>query len=250
MTKQLDLFEEIVAEVTVITKKKSKPRSSSLSKKDFDLLEYKRILNQEPPKKLLKTNKEFGNKYIPLQVIEQMLQAIFDAYEIVIPFAPVLIEGQVLTTVNLIVHHPVLKIPLTYSGTSCVPLIAADNQQMKWNHRNIPAGKGFAIMNASKEIGQIFRAEKDDYTDVMRDYFDEKQKVKDESPEVKAKEELKKRLLEMIKASKTVESLIKKEQQILKLNDKEVDEAYSERFNELKPYIQPPSDNAKLDIKY
>jgi len=226
MTKQLDLFEEIVAEVTVITKKKSKPRSSSLSKKDFDLLEYKRILNQEPPKKLLKTNKEFGNKYIPLQVIEQMLQAIFDAYEIVIPFAPVLMEGQVLTTVNLIVHHPVLKIPLTYSGTSCVPLIAADNQQMKWNHRNIPAGKGFAIMNASKEIGQIFRAEKDDYTDVMRDYFNEKQKVKDESPEVKAKEELKKRLLQMIDKSGTVESLKKKLKAVDGLMDEQVKERY------------------------
>ena len=226
MTKQLDLFEEIVAEVTVITKKKSKPRSSSLSNKDFNLLEYKRILNQEPPKKLLKTNKEFGNKYIPLQVIEQMLQAIFDAYEIVIPFAPVLMEGQVLTTVNLIVHHPVLKIPLTYSGTSCVPLIAADNQQMKWNHRNIPAGKGFAIMNASKEIGQIFRAEKDDYTDVMRDYFNEKQKVKDESPEVKAKEELKKRLLQMIDKSGTVESLKKKLKAVDGLMDEQVKERY------------------------
>ena len=231
MNEQLDLFKDILSEVRKVTKKKPKPKSSVLTKKSYDLIEFKRILNQEPPKKLIKINKEFGNKFIPLQVVEQMLMAIYDAYEIVMPFAPTYIEGQVITVVNIVVHHPILKIPLTYSGESCVPLIAAEDTNMKWNHRNIPGGKGFAILNASKEIGQIFRAEKDDYSDIMRGYFEKKKK--EPSKEDQAKAHLKTRLLKMINASKTISSLRKKEKQIAELKDKEVAEAYMKREIEL-----------------
>jgi len=232
MEQQLDLFKDVLAEVTKVTKRKKKSKGSVLAKKEFDLLEFKRVLNQEPPKKLVKTNKEFKNKFIPLQVVEQMLNALYDAYEVVMPFAPTYIEGQVLTVINLIVHHPVLKIPLTYSGISCVPLIAAENTNMKWNHRNIPGGKGFAILNASKEIGQIFRAEKDDHSDIMRDYFENKKEMVSEDD--KAKAHVKTRLLKMIKAKKTLNSLHKISDDVKKLNDSEVIMKFNKKEVELR----------------
>jgi len=232
MEQQLDLFKDVLAEVTKVTKRKKKSKGSVLAKKEFDLLEFKRVLNQEPPKKLVKTNKEFKNKFIPLQVVEQMLNALYDAYEVVMPFAPTYIEGQVLTVINIIVHHPVLKIPLTYSGMSCVPLIAAENTNMKWNHRNIPGGKGFAILNASKEIGQIFRAEKDDHSDIMRDYFEKKKEVLSEDD--KAKANIKTRLLKMIKAKKTYKSLHKISDDVKKLNDSEVIMEFNKKEVELR----------------
>tara|TARA_R110000824_G_scaffold131428_1_gene293482 strand:+ start:75 stop:779 length:705 start_codon:yes stop_codon:yes gene_type:complete len=223
MNEQLDLFKDILTEVTKVTKKKAKPKGSVLSSKAYSLLEFKRILNKEAPKKLIKTNKEFKNKFIPLQVVEQMLMAIYDAYEITMPHQPVLMEGQIITTVTITVHHPILKIPLSYSGVSCVPLIAAENTNMKWNHRNIPGGKAFAILNASKEIGQIFRAEKDDHSDVMRDYFEKKKEV---TKEDEAESHIKTRLLKMINAAKTITSLRKLEKQIATIKDKEVAEVY------------------------
>ena len=231
MEQQLDLFKDVLAEVTKITKRKKKSQGSVAAKKEFDLLEFKRVLNQEPPKKLIKVNREFGNKFIPLQVVEQMLNAMYDAYEVVIPFAPTYIEGQVITTVNITVHHPVLKIPLTYSGISCVPIIAAENTNMKWNHRNIPGGKGFAIINASKEIGQIFRAEKDDHSDIMRDYFEKKKEVVTKEDEEAI--ELKKRLLNFFKTVKTLESLKKQSKKVIALRDKEVYNAYKSKEEEL-----------------
>ena len=231
MTEQLEFtFPELEKEIKKLTKPKKKSKSSALTQKEFDLLEFKRILNQEPPKKLIKTNKEYGNKYIPLQIVEQMLLAIFESYSIEIPFAPTLMEGQVLTVVNLIVTHPITKEKLTYSGMSCVPLIAADNQNMKFNHRNIAGGKGFALLNASKDIAQIFRAEKDDHTDIMRDYFEKKQ----EAPVDEAKENLKKRLIKMIEASKTKDSLSKKFEKVKELDDSEVSAFYKTKLKTLK----------------
>jgi hypothetical protein len=221
------VFKDLVTEVAIITKRRKKPAKSK--NKDYDLIEFNRVLNTEPPLKLIKTNKEYKNKYIPIQVVEQMLLAIYGAYEIVIPFAPTLMEGQVITVVNIIVHHPILKTTLTYSGLSTVPLIAAESLNMKWNHRNIPGGKGFAILNASKEIGQIFRAEKDDYSDIMRDYFEKKAEVTEED---KANGILKNRMLKMINTSKTIAQLQKRAGDN-DFKDKDLKEAYMKKKLEL-----------------
>ena len=102
---------------------------------------------------------------------------------------------------------------------------------MKWNHRNIPGGKGFAIINASKEIGQIFRAEKDDHSDIMRDYFEKKKEVVTKEDEEAI--ELKKRLLNFFKTVKTLESLKKQSKKVIALRDKEVYNAYKSKEEEL-----------------
>lgn len=234
MNNQMKLeFSELEKEINKVVKKKKKPAKNKLSQEEYDLLEFKRILNQTPPPKLLKENKDYHNKFLPLQVVEQMLSALFTAYQITIPFAPTEMQGQIMTVVDVKVLHPVLNIWLTYSGLSSVPLIAAENQNMKWNHRNIPATKGFAIINATKEIGQIFRAEKDDHADVMRDYFEKKQDATEETPEQKADKEMKKRLITLIGKSKTLASLRKKQDSVAKLSNTEVTDAYNIKLDEL-----------------
>ncbi len=141
----------------------------------YGVLEHKRVLSQDTPFSLVKKNSQYGNKYIPLEYIEFMLDCLYTHREVVIPFAPTYIEGQILWVVNLIVHHPVTGEKLTYSGQACVPLISANQENHKYNHRNIPAGESFAIMNASKKIGNIFNPERNDHIDVMKDYFTKKQ---------------------------------------------------------------------------
>lgn len=226
MGKQLNLIEEIEK----ITGVREKPKSSALKEKDWDLLEFKRVLNESTPKKLLETNKEFGNKFLPLEVVEQMLSAIYDAHEVIIPFSPIVVEGQILTTVNLVVHHPVLKTTLTYSGMSCVPIISMD-KDFKWNHSNIPASKAYAILNASKEIGNIFRVSDNDYKEVMKPYFKDKL---DKSVEVsEADQESIKRLLAMIPRKRTKASLLKIRESVDALNVKELFVAYNEKMKSL-----------------
>ena len=168
-------------EIKELTKRKKLPSRSKLSASEFLALDIKRILNQECPPSLLKKNKQYNNKYIPLEVVEQMLHAIFKHHEVVVPFMPQYVEGQMLWIVNVIVHHED-GTKLTYSGNSCVPIIGPDKENMKYNHRNIPAGEGFAIMNAAKKIGRIFRAEHDDQSNVMAPYFEKKVEAV-ESPE-------------------------------------------------------------------
>ena len=113
-------------EIEKITKRKTTKTVES------GLIEHKRILAQDTPKSLIKKNSTFKNKYIPLEHVEFMLSCLYDHHEVVIPFAPTYVEGQVLWVVNLIVHHPVTKEKLTYSGNACVPLISADQENHKY----------------------------------------------------------------------------------------------------------------------
>jgi hypothetical protein len=163
-----------------ILKFRKQPKNSTKDHDEWALLEHKRVLSQDPPKSLLKYNKQFGSKYLPLECIEFILNAMYIHHEIVMPFPPMYVEGQILSFVNIVVYHPVSELKLTYSGQACVPLIAAEHENMKYNHRNVPASHSFAIMNAAKKIGNIFNAERGDYSHVMEPYFSSKQK---ESPE-------------------------------------------------------------------
>ncbi len=181
-----------------LLERKRQNKESTIDPDEWDLLEHKRVLSQDPPKKLLKTNKQYGNKYVPLEAVEFMLNALYIHHEVIIPFPPVYIEGQILFVVNLIVIHPVSEMKLTYSGQSCVPIISPKHENSKYNHRNIPAGESFAIMNAAKKIGNIFNAERGDYADVMKPYFENK-KIGASSNDVEVD-----RIKRMIKASKTL----------------------------------------------
>lgn len=216
-------------EIKKLTGRKSKPSKTKLSEYDWDMLEHKRVINQSPPEKLLKKNEQYGNKFLPLQIVEQMLLALYDHYEVTIPFQPQYIEGQLLYHVTLTVHHPISKQKLSYSGTASVPLIPASGD-FKWNHRNIPGAESFAILNAAKKIGQIFRAEHDDHSDVMKDYFEKKQISSIDS----ALENEKRRMLKLIPTIKTKGALTGLLGSVKKINDSEVTALFNAKMEILK----------------
>jgi hypothetical protein len=173
-------------ELEKLVKLRDQPSSSNEDQFEWMLKEHRRILNQSPPPELLRTNKQYGNKYLPLEAVEFILDSLYIHRQVVVPFPPVYVEGQMLWVVNLIVHHPVTDKALTYSGQACVPVIAAEHENMKYNHRNIPAGESFAIMNAAKKIGKIFNVDREDYVDVMEPYFNKgKNKVSPEFDRLK-----------------------------------------------------------------
>lgn len=196
--KQLEInFEE---EVNNLIASEEKPSSLNISDKEWKLLEFKRKINQRPTENLIKTNQNYGNRYIPLQVIEIMLNAIFESVQYIVPFQPSFVEGNIIFTIIVRVKHPVTGDWLDYTGTSAVPIHTA-NGHIRDIHSNLPAGKSYAIMNAVKHIGQLFRAESDDYTRVLDSYFEDKQE------EAKSPEE--DRILRMIEAADTLEKLNK-----------------------------------------
>lgn len=232
MEKQIEIdFSEIEKEVVKISKKKKKPTVSNLSQYDYDLLEHKKKLNQKPPDSFLKTNSFYGNKYVPIEISERILSALFDSYSFVVNIPPIVEEGNIIFFVNVIVKNPVTKEFETYTGTSSVP-IKPINGTLRDIHPHIPAAKTFAIMNGCKHIGRLFRAENDDITNIFDSFFEKKQK---EVPaEDKAKGYLKKRLFKMISNSKTKTSLKGKLKKIKELNDDEVNKAYENKLKELK----------------
>lgn len=214
--------------VTKLTKPRLQKKNSVLTKEDYDLLEFKRIINTNCPEQLLVTNKQYGNKDLPLAVIYKMLSALYPSYGVTTPFAPQYIEGQIVYTVHLNVFHPILKIIETYSGTSSVPLIPASGD-FKWNHRNLPGAEALAVKNATKKIGPLFRNDKEEFSDIMATYFEDKQKKSVDKPT----EEKKKRLLAMISAKKTIASLEKISDSVMDLSDRDLIYAYDEKFRDL-----------------
>lgn len=177
---QIDIFGEIYKEIEEVTKKKvTTKKKTKAEQKEYDLLEFKRILNQNPPAKIIKVNPNYGNKFIPLQVIEIMLNAIFESFQITMDIPPMFIESNIVFFVNVIVKHPVTGEILTYAGTSAVPIKDKDGK-LTDIHTNLPAGKSYAIMNAVKHAGPLFRAESDDYTKIFDSYFEKKQTEKED----------------------------------------------------------------------
>jgi hypothetical protein len=147
------------------------------------LLHHKAMLNQKPPAKFLKKNPFYGNDYIPIEILERMLNAIFDTYHPEFAFAPTTEEGNILFYMNVVVTNPVTKQIERYPGVSAVP-IKPLNGTLRDIHPHIPAAKSFAIMNACKHIGRLFRAENDKVTEIFDTYFEDKIEEKQKlSPE-------------------------------------------------------------------
>ena len=232
MSEQLELFKGVEKEVIKITKKRNRYKNSAIPEDEYELLEFKRIINQKPPDKFLLVNQNYGNKYIPLQVLEMMLRSIYISYEVEMVKDPIITHDNICFFINVIVKNPVTKEKEIYTGASAIPLMPVDGK-ITDIHPRIPAGVSFAIMNACKHIGRLFRADNDDVTKVFDSYFEKKQ-VKKKNPLIEKKEELKKRLLEMIAVSTTTESLAKKEKEVKKLAAKEVTDAYYDKERELK----------------
>ena len=225
--KQLDLFEQVENEVKKITTQRKKRKDSNRTDEEHKLLEFNRVLNQRPPTKLIKENPHFKSKYIPLQVVEIMLKAIFGSFQVSVAHTPVISEGNIIFGINLILIHPITKEKLSYYGVSAVPVLPA-NGSIQDVHPHLPAAKSYAIMNASKHIGQLFRAEADDYTKVFDTYFEDKMNEKKKANPIVD------RLLKMIAAAKSKKTLEKYRKDVEELGDIEVSAAFEDKFKNLK----------------
>ena len=225
---QLEIdFKDIEKDVEVFKAKRK------TTKKDIELalLKFKEILNNPPPKSFLKKNPFYGNDYLPEEVIERMLSALYTSYSFKFSFQPIVAEGNIIFFVDVILTNPVTGLIETYPGTSAVPIMPA-NGTLRDVHPHIPAAKTFAIMNACKHIGRLFRGENKDVTNIFSSYFTDK--IKEVlSEDDKAKAHVKTRLLKMIKAKKTRESLEKISEDVMDLSDHEVNIAYANKFNSL-----------------
>lgn len=223
MGEQLDLFPKLEEEIKKITKKRKKRKDSPMPDSKYNLLEFKRIINQLPPKSFLKWNTNYENHYIPLQILEMMLRSIYISYEPIIKKDPIVVEGNIIFFVDVVVKNPITNAKETYTGASAIPIMPKAGTVTDI-HPHIPAGVSFAIMNACKHIGRLFRAENDDCTKVFDTYFQDKQK------EIKTPDDnMKDRLLKVIKASKTIKSLERKGANVKALGDSDVYEAYYEQ---------------------
>jgi hypothetical protein len=218
-------FDEVDKEISGIVSEKKK----TTSVKD-DLLNHKATLNKVPPKSFLKKNSFYGNMYIPIEIIERMLSALFLSYSFKMNIPPIVEEGNIIFFIDVEVKNPVTKEVETYAGTSAVPIKPAHGQ-LRDIHPHIPAAKSFAIMNACKHIGRLFRAENDDITKVFDSYFENKKE--EVSEEDKARQNLKNRLIKMINNKKSIPSLLKMEDDVKKLEDDEVWVLYNEVHSKL-----------------
>lgn len=217
--KQLEIdFSELEKEVLELIKPKKAVRQT----KAVRLLELKRILNLSPTKKLIAVNPQYGNKYIPYQVMKIMLNAIFESYQIVMRFPSKTIGNNEVFYMDIIVKNPITGDLQTYSGTSSVAI--ADKGKEHLNHQNIPAGKTFSVLNAAKEIGNIFNAEPDSHISALASYFEDK--IKKMTPEVD-------RMLKMINNCQTISSLQKLENNVMP----EAKNIYTKKYNELTQII-------------
>ncbi|MHA2009954.1 MAG: hypothetical protein ACW980_21785 [Promethearchaeota archaeon] len=219
-------FDKVDKQIDVLTKQVSTSSSSDNDK----LLLHKATLNKVPPKSFLKKNTFYGNMYIPIEIIERMLSALFLSYSFKMNIPPIIEEGNIIFFMDVVVINPITNEKETFTGTSAVP-IKPVHGQLRDIHPHIPAAKTYAIMNACKHIGRLFRAENDNITKVFDSYFDNK--VKEKKGDV-ARDNMQRRLLKMIENKKTLQSLKKLSSEVVEFNDSDVSKAFESKQKELK----------------
>lgn len=228
MNEQLEIdFSVVEKEIAKIIKKPKNHKSTV----ENDLRAFKAVLNKKPTDVMLKKNSFYGNMYIPQEIIERMLSALYLSYNFVITTPPIIAEGNIIFMIDVILKHPVTGSVETFSGVSAVPIMPV-NGTIRDIHPHIPAAKTFAIMNACKHIGRLFRAENDDITKVFDTYFEDKEEKPELSVVEKEKLEEKERLLEMINNKKNKESLIKLSKAVRDLDDISVSIEYGNKHRE------------------
>jgi len=226
---QLELeFSDIEKKVKTIVNRKKKTGEAKIKDNELALLKFKAILNQKPPSKFLKYNSFYGNKYIPIEILERMLSVLYISYSFKFSFQPVIAEGNIIFFMDIIVKNPITLEFETFPGNAAVPIMPL-NGTKRDVHPHIPAAKSYSIMNGCKHIGRLFRAENDDITKVFDSYFEKKIESITETPEQKKKTIMKNRLIKMINHSKSLESLKKKYQDCLNLKDDEIIKIYNKK---------------------
>ena len=145
---QLEIdFSVIDKDIAVIVEKPKKHAQHKPPTVEEDLKAFKAILNRKPTDAMLKTNSFYGNKYIPIEVIERMLSALYLSYNFEMVIPPTVEEGNIIFYINVILKHPITGSTETYTGVSAVP-IKPINGTLRDIHPHIPAAKSFAIAQA------------------------------------------------------------------------------------------------------
>lgn len=137
---------------------------------------YRKLVNTPPNPKWIKVNKySQGAKYIPIRIVEQLLDRVFVARQVIQVGEPKILGNAVVISVQLNVYHPFLGW-LSYAGVGAVPIelkatkynddgnyvsgartaIDFENINAKALHKNVPSALSFAVSNAAKKIGPLF----------------------------------------------------------------------------------------------
>lgn len=210
-----DAIDKYIAEETTI------PVDGTELLEGTSLLHFKSVLNKKPPKTFLKKNEFYGNLYMPLEVSERILSALFKSYSWNFSCPPVVEEGNIIFCVTLTVVNPITEEKETFIGTSAVP-IKPVNGTTRDIHPHIPAAKSYAMMNACKHIGRLFRAENDNITKIFDTYFEDKMKEPELSKEAD-------RLIRLINKATKVSEVQKYNDRLIDL--KQTDKITGDEYN-------------------
>jgi hypothetical protein len=122
------------------------------------------ILNHEPKNDWVKEHPTIrGYKYIPIEVTEYLLTALFTRWWVEIKDTK-LVANSVVVTVRLWVIDPLTQQPMFNDGLGAAPIQtdkgagAIDFNQMKASaiQMGAPAAESYAIKDASEKFGKIF----------------------------------------------------------------------------------------------
>jgi len=122
------------------------------------------LCNQQPAATWIKTNEYAGNsKYIPVGIIETLLQRIFKEFSVEVLREGVMFNA-VYCTVRLHINNPADGKPMFYDGvgavqlqtkkgTSPADLININNNAVMMA---LPMAKSYALKDAAEHIGKLF----------------------------------------------------------------------------------------------
>lgn len=196
--------------------------------------QFNLLMNQEPNPKWVQQNKYAGNSnYIPIGIIETLLQRVFKDFKI-----EVLREGTMFNSVYVAVRlhylNPINSVweffdglgaaqVQTKSGSSPANLADINNNAVQMA---LPMAKSYAIKDAAEHIGKLFgrdlnRKETMGYSPNIKPTHEE---VSDAKQRERIKDHINK-----------ATSLSKLEQVKAHINDEELQELYINKANELKP---------------
>lgn len=151
-------------------KKNTKPGLPAISDLHTDVDKFEKqdainyLCNQLPAQAWVRENKFAGNsKYIPVGIIETLLQKIFKSFSVEVLREGVMFNA-VYCTVRLHIKHPIDGTDMFYDGVGAVQLQtkqgASPADLVNINNNAVmmalPMAKSYALKDAAEHIGKLF----------------------------------------------------------------------------------------------
>lgn len=126
--------------------------------------EFTRLLNSDPPAHWIKTHKQTGIKYLPVDKVEILLDRIFIGRWRREILTVQLIVNAIQVTVRLWVFHPIRQEWTFHDGAGAMPIQLKSGSNpsdlANINHNaiqmNTPAAVSYALKDAADNLGKIF----------------------------------------------------------------------------------------------